>query len=308
MILITGILLTADLFTVNKRYLNEDDFDRKKNIENPYTPSAADKIILADKSLDYRVLNLANPFNDGATSYFHKSIGGYHAAKLGRYQDLIDFRLQPEINQLIEALQNPNGTAINKELSALSSLNMLNTKYIIYNPQAAPIKNPFANGNAWFVKHIDVVENANEELSNLALVDTKNVALIDKRYKDQIEDLNIEYHSANSIELVDYKSNNLIYKANTSSEQLAVFSEIYYEKGWNAYIDGKLTPYLRADYTLRAMRIPAGEHTIEFRFLPKSYYLGEKIALVGSILLLISLLGIIAREFSFYLKERKTAA
>lgn len=308
LILITGILLTADLFTVNKRYLNEDDFDRKRKVENPYTPSAADKIILADQSLDYRVLNLANPFNDGATSYFHKSIGGYHAAKLGRYQDLIDFRLQPEINQLIAALQNANSLDINTELKALGSLNMLNTKYIIYNPQAAPIKNPYANGNAWFVKDFELVENANEELSQLALVDTKTKALIDKRYEDQLKDLTIDFSPSNSIELVDYKSNNLIYKANTRSEQLAVFSEIYYEKGWNAYIDGNLAPYLRADYTLRAMLIPAGEHTIEFRFLPQSYYLGEKIALVGSIILLISLIGIIVRELISYSKSRKTAA
>ena len=303
--LITAVLLVADMFTINKRYVNEENFDRKKVVENPYIPSVADKAILNDKSLDYRVLNLGNPFNDGATSYFHKSIGGYHSAKLARYQDLIDYRLQVEINQLISSLQNSDGSNLDELFKNLGSLNMLNTKYIIYNPQAPPIINQNANGNAWFVNQYEWVENANDEIEKLAIIDTKYTAIIDKRFEEQVNSLSITFNPENTIELMDYQSNHLTYKTNTDSEQLAIFSEIYYDKGWNAYIDSELKPHFRSDYTLRAMLVPAGRHTIEFKFEPKSYYRGEKIALFGSILLLLSFIGIIARELKIYLDEKK---
>ena len=305
LLIITAVLLLADMFTVNKRFINDENFERRSKVENPYTPSLADNSILADKSLDYRVLNLGNPFNDGATSYFHKSIGGYHSAKLGRYQDLIDFRLQAEINQLTTVLQNPDGVDINNQLKSLDAINMLNTKYIIYNPEAAPIENPYANGNAWFVNKYELVENANEEMNRLATLDTKTIALVDKRFENQLHELSISYKPDNSIHLIDYQPNHLIYKTKTDSDQLAVFSEIYYDKGWNAYIDGELAPYFRSDYTLRAMVVPAGIHTIEFRFLPESYYFGEKIALLGSILLFISLIGIVTKELIFYFKYNR---
>ena len=303
--LITAVLLVADMFTINKRYVNEENFDRKKVVENPYIPSVADKAILNDKSLDYRVLNLGNPFNDGATSYFHKSIGGYHSAKLARYQDLIDYRLQVEINQLISSLQNSDGSNLDELFKNLGSLNMLNTKYIIYNPQAPPIINQNANGNAWFVNQYEWVENANDEIEKLAIIDTKYTAIIDKRFEEQVNSLSITFNPENTIELMDYQSNHLTYKTNTDSEQLAIFSEIYYDKGWNAYIDSEFKPHFRSDYTLRAMLVPAGRHTIEFKFEPKSYYRGEKIALFGSILLLLSFIGIIARELKIYLDEKK---
>ena len=305
LLLITAVLLFGDMFSIAKRYVNEDNFDRKKTVENPYTPSLADNAILVDNSLDYRVLNLGNPFNDGATSYFHKSIGGYHSAKLARYQDLIDYRLLPEIEQLVSSLKNSDGSNINELFKDLGSINMLNTKYIIYNPQAPPIVNPYANGNAWFVNKIELVENANDELDHLANADTKTVALVDKRFAEQIKSLSISFNPNNSIELTDYQSNHLTYKTNTDSEQLAVFSEIYYDKGWNAYIDGELKPYLRSDYTLRAMVVPAGTHTIDFKFEPTSYYRGEKIALIGSILLLLAFIGIIAYELKIYLDAKK---
>lgn len=302
---ITAVLLLADMFTVNKRYVNEDNFDRKRAVENPYTPSVADNAILTDKSLDYRVLNLGNPFNDGGTSYFHKSIGGYHAAKLARYQDLIDYRLQVEIDQLITFLQNQAGTDLNELLASLGSINMLNTKYIIYNPQTLPIKNPYAYGNVWFANEYQLVDNANEELDQLAKIDTKKVALVDKRFEDQIASLLINFNPENSIQLTDYTSNHLSYQSNTVSDQLAVFSEIYYEKGWNAYIDGELKPYFRANYTLRAMRIPAGIHRIEFKFEPQSYSMGEKIALIGSIILILALIAIVGYELKVYFSAKQ---
>lgn len=292
-----AVLLLMDMFTVNRRYLNEDNFDRKKRVENPHIASTADKAVLADKSLNYRVLNLGNPFNDGATSYFHKSIGGYHSAKLGRYQDLINLRLQFEINDLIQTLQSAGGfTAVNMELQKLQSVNMLNTKYIIYNPNAEPLLNPYANGNAWFVQNIDWVENANEEIEKLANIDTKSTVIIDKRFKEYVIDFKPSPFVGNTIKLQEYQPNHLKYETNTTSDQLAVFSEVYYDKGWDAYIDGKLIPHFRVNYTLRAMMVPAGKHIIEFKFLPKSYFIGEKIALVGSILLILAFLLIVGRE------------
>lgn len=301
-----GILLLADMFTVNRRYVNEESFDRKKRVENPYSPSVADQAILADKSLDYRVLNLRNPFNDGGTSYYHKSIGGYHSAKLGRYQDLIDFRLQNEIGDLVSTLQESGDfQAVNQKLRDLGTINMLNTKYIIYNPQAQPILNPYANGNAWFAQDIIWVDNANEELEKLDEINTKRSTVIDKRYKEDVGNLKPSSFAGNRIQLKSYESNHLVYESQTSSKQLAVFSEIYYNKGWNAYIDGELAPHFRVNYTLRAMIVPEGKHQIEFRFLPKSYYTGEKIALVGSILLILAFLGIVGREIKYVFQQRK---
>ncbi len=303
-----AVLILADMFTIDRRYVNEDSFARKKKVENPYSPSVADKAILADKTLDYRVLNLNGPFTDGGTSFYHKSIGGYHSAKLGRYQDLIDFRLQTEISEIVKTLQSATGQlALNQQLRKSVSINMLNTKYIIYSPQAAPIINPYANGNAWFVKNIEWVDNANEEIDRLAFIDTKSVALIDNRFKKEIAKGVLNYNVSNSIVLTEYLSNHLTYQTKTDSEQLAVFSEVYYNKGWNAYIDGELKPHFRANYTLRAMVIPAGEHTIEFKFKPSAYYIGEKVALVGSILLILAFIGIMGRELKYYFGKKNEA-
>lgn len=306
LLVVFAVLLLADMFTINKRYVNEDSFDKRKRIENPYTPSVADKAILADKSLDYRVLNLGGTFQDGRTSYYHKSIGGYHSAKLGRYQDLIDFRLSEEISDLIETLQNSGGfEAVNDKLKVLNTINMLNTKFIIYNPQAPPIMNPYANGNAWFVEGTKWVENANVELDELTFTDLKTTALVDVRFKENLEGFKPSTFAGNTIKLVDYQPNHLIYETNCTSEQLAIFSEIYYNKGWEAYIDGEWTPHFRANYTLRALRVPAGKHKIEFKFLPKSYYTGEKIALFGSILILLVFFSIIGFEIKKYIDEIK---
>ena len=301
-----AVLLLADMFTINRRYVNDENFDTQRRVENPYTPSVADKAILEDKSLDYRVLNLGNPFNDGATSYFHKSIGGYHSAKLGRYQDLIDFRLQNEISSLVATMKNAASfEEVNQTLKGLPALNMLNTKYIIYNPQGQPLTNPYAFGNAWFAEEITWASDANEELDALAQLGTKGQVVIDKRFQKELEGLSPVADVANEIQLKQYLPNHLVYESQASSKQLAIFSEIYYNKGWNAYIDGKLTPHIRVNYTLRGMIVPEGKHTIEFKFLPKSYYTGEKIALVGSILLILAFLGIVGREIKGYLDGRK---
>jgi uncharacterized membrane protein YfhO len=185
-----------------------------------------------------------------------------------------------------------------------SVINMLNTKYIIYTPQARPIVNRFANGNAWFVKNYQLVNNANDEIDALANMDSKNTAVIDKRFEGELASFKSTPDSTASIRLTEYQPNHLTYESQTQSEQLAIFSEIYYPKGWNAYVDGKLADYFRADYTLRAMVIPAGKHQIEFRFKPKAYYTGEKIALVGSILLILSFLAIVSLELKNYFKPK----
>jgi len=272
-----GLLILIDLWPINKRYLNNDFFVTQAEDKNPFKPTEADKEILKDKDPDYRVMNIAvSTFNDASTSYFHKSIGGYHGAKMKRYQELIE-------NQ------------IGKYNMAV--LNMLNTKYFIVpdkqkNPHVQP--NPQALGNAWYVKGYKMAANADEEIKALTGFNPKAEAIVDKRFEKELNDLTIQYDSLGGISLTSYEPNHLVYKAKASNEQLAVFSEIYYAKGWNASIDGKAVPHFRVNYVLRAMRVPAGEHTVEFRFEPKAYFTGEKISLASSALLILLFAGVIA--------------
>jgi hypothetical protein len=286
-------LTLVDMWTVNKRYLNAENFKPKKpQVANLVPKTPVDEEILKDTDLDYRVYNLTvSPFNDGSTSYYHKSIGGYHAAKLRRYQDIIERylgRITPEnARQLL-------GTKY------FDVLNMLNTKYLIVKGQTgdAPqlLRNPNALGNAWFVDEIKWVDNADEEIAALADINPAKTAVIDKRFETG-ELKNFEYKvnkqptdsavlNNSSIKLTKYQPNKLIYESNADTEKLAVFSEIYYPKGWHISIDGQETEMFRANYILRAMLIPAGKHTIEFRFDPESYKITENIAWSGYILLL----------------------
>lgn len=304
-IALIGILILLDLFSINKRYLNDDSFERARLVDQPYQPSQADKLILEDKDLDYRVLNINNPFSDASVSYYHKSIGGYHSAKLGRYQDLIDHILIDEIGKITAPLQNqPTEESIAEAFNQVPVLNMLNTKYIIYNPAAAPLYNASANGSAWFANDIVWVENANEELETIKTFDSKQSIIIDERFKKNIGA--IQFHNDSSALVMEsYLANHLVYNSYSQSEKIAVFSEIYYDKGWNAYLDGNKADYFRANYTLRAMKIPAGIHKIEFKFEPASYQKGEQIALIGSIILLLAFLGIIGRELNNYFTNTK---
>jgi hypothetical protein len=304
-IVLIGVLILLDLFSVNKRYLNNDNFERARLVEQPYQASQADKLILEDKNLDYRVLNLNNPFNDASVSYFHKSIGGYHSAKLGRYQDLIDHILIDEIGKISTTLQNqPTEESIIEIFNQVPVLNMLNTKYIIYNPAAAPIHNPLANGAAWFANKIVWTDNANAELEALKTFDSEKSIVIDKRFKDAVGKLQLKTDSSTLV-MESYLPNHLVYNSYSQSEEIAVFSEIYYDKGWNAYLDGVKTDYFRANYALRAMVIPAGSHKIEFKFEPETYQKGEKLALIGSILLVLAILGILSKEIYPYFKKKQ---
>jgi hypothetical protein len=301
--IILGIAILIDLWGVDRRYLNSDDFVSKQKIKKPYTASTADKFILQDKSLDYRVLNLAvSTFNDASTSYFHKSIGGYHGAKMRRYQELIDFEISKEIQSLISVLQaGATQNTINAALMKLQALNMLNAKYIIYNPNAQPLINPFVLGNAWFVENIKMVEDANQEIKEVQNFNPAQTAIVDKRFKDLLFDFKKD--SAALIKLITYKPNYLKYETKTQSNQFAVFSEIYYDKGWNAYVDGKKAPHFRVNYVLRAMEIPAGNHTVEFKFEPVSWKTGGMISLISSILLIIVMGFVVYIEYKASKKE-----
>ena len=290
-----AVFLVADLWPVADRYLNKTNFVPKSQYEAPPAKSPADEEILADKSPDYRVLNLSvSTWNDAATSYYHKSIGGYHGAKLKKYQELIDFHLDKEIGMFYDGLNAAvqSDSLMNVHMAKLQVLNMLNTKYVIVptKEQTVPIKNPQANGNAWFVKSIKTVASADSEIVGLYHLDTKREAIIQQKNKE-LAAVGASYNNDGKISLQSYKPNHLVYESDAKDKGFAVFSEIYYPKGWNAYIDGVLTPHTCVDYVLRGMEIPAGKHNVEFKFEPAIYKTGNSTALFGSILLLLCVGG-----------------
>lgn len=291
-----GLFIFIDLWTVDRRYLNDKSFATKaENQEYISGKSMADEEILKDTGLDYRVLNLTvGPFDDASTSYYHKSIGGYHGAKLRRYVDLIDFHLRPEINILYKDLSSAgtSDSSLAKLMARLQVLNMLNTKYFILpagedGNKAVPLKNSQANGNAWFVKSLKTVATPDSEIVTLGKINTRDMAVANIKYKTEMG-LKENYKGEGSIQLISYEPNDLVYETNATDEGFAVFSEIYYPFGWNAYVDGQLKPHLSVNYVLRGMPLPAGKHRVEFKFEPQTYKTGNSIALVGSILLLIT--------------------
>jgi len=285
-VFILGFLILTDMWSVDKRYLNETHFVEFKKSE--FDSSDADDFIINQNKDHSRVFNLNNPFNESTTSYHHNSIGGYHAAKLLRYQELIDYQLSPELQRIITNLQNQRV----HEFSNV--LNMLNTKYIIYNPKLEPIINQNTLGNAWFVSEINTVDNANEEIESLNSFNPKTTAILDKRFSQNITDFTLNPDATIKLNQKQSQPNHLIYNlSNVTSTQLVVFSEIYYEKGWNAYIDGEIVPHFRANYVLRSMMVPKGTTKIEFKFEPSSYSTGETVAYASSILLLL-LLGFVS--------------
>ncbi|MES2590578.1 MAG: YfhO family protein [Bacteroidota bacterium] len=287
LLLVMGILVFIDLVQIDRQFVNDTNFKSKQEAKVPFPLTPADNEILQDKDPNYRVLNIAvNTFNEAGTSYYHKSIGGYHAAKLRRYQDLIDKHIQNSIQDIIGTLKtNPNDSSLRSTFAKQGVLNMLNTRYIIYNREAAPLQNRYALGNSWFVNEIKMVKNADEEIKTIGEINPARSIVIDEKYKAELENFVLKQDASASIKMIEYKPNNLKYESNAASEQLAVFSEIYYNKGWNAYIDGELKPHFAANYVLRAMRIPSGKHSIEFKFEPKTYLTGEKISLISCLLL-----------------------
>lgn len=284
-----GILVLFDLAPVDKNFLNDKNFSNKQEAKIPFPETAADKAILEDKDPDYRVLDITDqqngPFNSARASYYHKSIGGYHAAKLRRYQELIEAHIVNEMQSIIGTLRsNPTDSSLRATFAKQGVLNMLNMRYLIYNADAPPLQNRYALGNAWFVNDVKWAKNADEELKTVGEINPGAAVVIDERYKEQLDGFMPKPDNSATIRLTSYQPNDLKYESNAASEQLAVFSEIYY-KDWNVYVDGEKKPYFAADWVLRAMRVPAGKHTIEFKFEPSKYFTGEKISLASCILL-----------------------
>ncbi|MBN1388616.1 MAG: YfhO family protein [Bacteroidales bacterium] len=297
-----AIIVVIDMWPVNKRYLNNDDFVRKTEAERVFTPTAADNYILRDSSV-YRVLNLTvSPFNDGITSYFHHSIGGYHGAKIRRYQDLIEHSISPEINRFSKALSNITSIdQVEDVFKDLNALNMLNTKYIIINPDNPPLVNNSALGNVWLVDSYRLVESPDEELEMVNKIDPALEAVVNRKHAGRFKDISLDSTSSGNITLTLYKANELAYDYELTGTSIAVFSEIYYPKGWNAYIDGEPAEHFRVNYVLRAMVIPEGKHEIIFRFEPKSYEAGNTVSLGGSIVLYL----LIAASVFYFIKRKK---
>jgi hypothetical protein len=297
--LIIGMILLVllDMWPVARRYLDKKDFVSRSKVENPFPMTQSDQMI---KNLEpkhtYRVLNVAaNTFNDASTSYYHQSLGGYHGAKLKRYKELIDYYLAPATAHIQSGLEAKN-MEVRTYIENHPVLNMLDAKYIIYSPEGGIIRNEKALGNAWFVNEYKLVANADSEILSLQRINPKVTAVIDKKFSEALNGFTATPDSSARITLDSYEPNDLVYTSHAGTEQLAVFSEIYYDKGWNAYVDGKLTPYVRADYVLRAMRVPAGNHKIEFKFEPKVYETGEKISFASSLILLLGCAGVLLLE------------
>jgi hypothetical protein len=276
-----ALLTTIDLLAVGKRYMGDDKFVDTGELETYFTPSAANQKILADPQKNFRVFDEASgsPFHDSRASYFHNSIGGYTPVGLALYQDLIQHQL---------------------EKGNINVINMLNTKYVIVqnptNGQPEAQLNPGALGNAWFVKGFSFAANADEEMSRLNTLNTRDSAVIDIRYKE-LAGPEPSYDSTASIRLLENLNDKITYKSVAAKPQFAVFSEVYYPYGWDAYIDGNKTNYCRVNYVLRGMQVPAGEHTIEFRFEPKTVIVSDKFSMWSSILLYLMLIGGIVYAF-----------
>ncbi|MBO7182656.1 MAG: YfhO family protein, partial [Bacteroidales bacterium] len=285
-VLILGVLVLADMWPVNQRFFNQDNFVTKKENKNYFQMQPYEARILKDQDPHFRVLNLAaNTFNDSRTSYYLKSLGGYHAAKLRRYQDLID--------EHISKMHMP-------------VINMLNAKYIVVNTSQGPVeqRNPDAFGNAWFVDSVMVVNTPNEECAALNQIDLRTTAVLDHGFASYVKDFQAGADASSQIRLSSYAPDVLEYQSFSKTDRLAVFSEIYYPYGWKAYIDGKAVEHFRVNYTLRALNIPAGNHDIRFEFRPDSVYKNGVISIICAILIYV-VLGFLAIRAVVVFKRRR---
>ena len=304
-ILILGILIVVDMWGVDKRYLNDASFVPDREAKNPIKATLADLEILKDKSPDYRVLNMGvSTFADVSTSYFHKSIGGYHGAKMRRFQELIDFQISNEMALIGDRLGKIKTEAgIDSVFLGLNSLNMLNTKYLIYNTQAAPLLNRQALGSVWLVSKYKLVDNADQEVADIKNIDPAKEVVVDKKFQDQLKGTTLVADPGAKISLTDYSPNKMTYHYQGNGNQLAVFSEIYYPKGWNAYIGGKVVPHFQVNYVLRSMILPKGNYDIVFKFEPASFLIGQQISIWSSLLLLLLIAGLLYRKFFYQAKS-----
>ena len=309
---ILAALVLADMFPIDKRYLNNDNFIDKEKFYQPFTAATADQYILDDNDLDFRVADITKDmFNDASTCYFHKSLGGYSGAKLRRYQDVITQYLGTELNQLRTA---KTALELTQLLEKQQVVNMLNTKYIIYNPNAQPFLNLNAFGNAWVVDDIRWVDTPNEEIDAIKNTNLQQTAIIHKEFEQQVGNYGLTDSIAPQITLEDYQPNRLTYRFNSdllqsqgprSASYLVVFSEIWTSKGWTLYVDGEEQPLLRANYILRSALIPSGNHEMVMEYAPKAYSICNKVSLASSLILFLGLIG--ALVYTFVPKKEKKA-
>ena len=306
---ILAALVLVDMFPIDKRYLNNDKFISKSQYSKPFTASVADKAILDDKALDFRVADLTKDmFNDASTCYFHKSLGGYSGAKLRRYQDVITQYLGSELNQLRGS---KTANDMMQTLSQQKVINMLNTKYLIYNPNSQPMPNPFAFGNGWIVRDIRWVDTPNEEIDAIATSDLQNIAILNKEFVQTVGNYQLTDSILPEITLTEYQPNKLTYNfssvstGSTAANYLVVFSEIWTEKGWKMTIDGQESPLLRANYLLRCALIPSGEHQIVMEYAPKAWKMGNTVAFVSSLVMLLGLIAALVFTFKPQKEVRK---
>lgn len=292
---LVAVLCLIDLWSVDKRYLCDEMYVEKQSVarEKLFQPSPADKVILEDKALDYRVLNLAtNTFNENETSYFHKSIGGYNAAKLRRYQEMIEEHIAPEMQALYKEVATAGGDMTQVNDSVFPVINMLNTRWFILpgaDGQTFPLQNPYAFGNAWFVSDIQEAANANEEIDALHHIDPRHTAVVDSRFTTIVGQAQAVDSTCTAV-MKTYDANRLTYEVNSPKGGVVVFSEIYYP-GWQAFIDGREVEVGRADYILRALQVPAGKHEVVMTFDPVSLHTTETIAYIALALLLVGILA-----------------
>lgn len=285
------LLILVDLWGVDRRYLNNDHFVPARQMRQLFTPTQADLEILKDKDPNFRVFSIyRNPFNEVHTSYFHKSIGGYHGAKLQRYQDVIDRYLQHDARGMMTLLQrSSNVNDLAEVLSEMPAVNMLNTRYIVFHPEMEPFRNPHAMGNVWTVNEIRTVSTYKEEIDALLEEDLRHTAIVHNEFTNILQYQTVGTEGG-TIELTSYSPEVMKYSASMASPQLAVFSEIFYTGGWKAFVNGEEVPIIRANYLLRAIFIPAGNSEIEFRFEPTSYRYGKMVAAIGSIFVILLVL------------------
>lgn len=297
-----GVLIILDLFSVDRRYMNEDKFVNSKKLGNNYgvQMTAADQQILRDTDPHYRVLNLTvSPFNDATTSFYHKSIGGYHGAKMKIYQDFVEYQITPDLSKIQKGFSqsgNPDQVFANT-----NALNMLNAKYLIVSANQA-VRNPRALGNAWFVNKLNVVENADKEIIGVGSINPANEVIIRESLAESLKAYSFGKDSLAAIKLTSYDPEKMVYKSNNSQNGFAVFSEVYYANNWKAYVDGEEQEIIRTNYVLRGLKVPAGKHEIVFKYQDDVYQSTASISLIGSILVL---LGVPILFFMHYKKEQK---
>jgi hypothetical protein len=286
-VILVGILMVGDLVLIDKKYVDTTGFVSKQEVNEPFQPTAADLEILKDNST-YRVYDIQGRLQ-ARSSYFHKTIGGYSAVRPRRFDQLFDYIIDKDLSDLAKNIDEQTLT-LTKSSPILDALNV---KYILVPTENGdiPIKNPFINGNGWFVDDVKMVNSADEEMKALQTTDLKKTAILNQKYSADFTNSSFAKDTFSSIKLITYKPNYVKYSSINDVEGLAVFSEIYYPKGWNVYLDGKPDAHFRVDYVLRGMKIPAGKHTIEFKFEPKVVKTGSTIALISSILMLLLLIG-----------------